>query len=480
MTTPLSIENFLTRNSDPLCLEIKIMTRPIRRRFGYFSVLFVLAAATASYSQVQKTSAGVALTPPMGWNSYDCWGTSVTEEQVLANARYMRERLLAHGWNYIIIDARWYDSVSPTDDRDFNKQRVNAKLFADKYGRLQPATNRFPSAVDGKGLRPLSDRLHEMGLKFGVHLMRGIPRQAVTAKTPIEGSVFTAADAGDPHNTCSWCPDMFGVRDNEAGQAWYDSLFRLLASWELDFVKIDDLSKPYSTAEIEMIHRAIDKCGRPIVLSTSPGPTDPKKADHISKNANMWRISGDFWDRWKDLDHQFDLLADWQNIGGPGQWPDADMIPFGHIGIQCTIAGKDRQTRFPKDEQRTLMSLWALAPSPLMLGANLPDLDEWTLAVLTNDEVLAVNQDSLGAKAKRVARHERTEVWVKTLKNGDKAVGLFNRGDKEAGVELLFAEAGLTGSHRIRDVWSGKDLGQHDQSFQINVPPHGAVLLRVK
>jgi hypothetical protein len=421
----------------------------------------------------------VALTPPMGWNSYDALGTSITEAETLANARAMKDKLLPHGWNTIVIDARWYDSVSSFDDRDFNKERAGAKLFADAYGRLLPAPNRFPSAADGKGFKPLADQLHAMGLKFGVHLMRGIPRQAVLAKTTIEGSSFTAADAGNPGNTCGWCPDMFGVHDNAAGQAWYDSLYRLLASWGLDYVKVDDLSRPYSAHEIEMIRKAIDKCGRPIVFSTSPGPTDPKEAAHISKYANMWRVSGDFWDRWQDLDHQFDLLADWQNVGGPGHWPDADMIPFGHIGIKCTIAGGDRQTRFTPDEQSTLMSLWALAPSPLMLGASLTDLDEPTLAMLTNDEVLAVNQDPLGAKAKRVAQRDRTEVWVKNLKNGDKAVGLFNRGDAAADVDLLWNEAGLSGSRGLRDLWAHKDLGSFNEKFRVSVPPHGAALLRV-
>ena len=273
---------------------------------------------------------------------------------------------------------------------------------------------------------------------------------------------------------------MFGVRNNEAGQAWYDSCAKLWASWGLDFVKVDDLSSPYHAPEIEMIRKAIDKCGRPIVFSTSAGPTDTKQAAHVAKHANMWRISGDFWDRWKDLNHQFDLLAPWQDVGGPGHWPDADMIPFGHIGIKCTIAGPDRQTRFTPDEQRTLMSLWSLAPSPLMLGANLTDLDEATLALITNDEVLAVNQDPLGAKAKRIAQHDHTEVWVKGLKNGDKAVGLFNRGETATDVELLWSEAGLSGNRGLRDLWSHRDLGAFNEKFSVSVPAHGAILWRVK
>jgi hypothetical protein len=421
-----------------------------------------------------------APTPPMGWNSYDAWGTSIDEDQTLANAQYMKDNLLSHGWQYVVIDARWYDSVSPSDDRNFNKEVATHKLTADDNGRLLPALNRFPSAADGQGFKPLADKIHAMGLKFGFHLMRGIPRQAVNAKTPIDGSTFTAADAGDPKSHCSWCPDMYGVRNNEAGQAWYDSIFRLYASWGLDFVKVDDLSVPYHGDEIAMIRKAIDKCGRPIVFSTSPGATDVIHADEIKVLANQWRISGDFWDRWKDLDHQFDLLASWQGVGGPGHFPDGDMIPFGHIGIKCTIAGKDRQTRFTHDEQLTLLSLWSLASSPLILGNNLPDTDEWTLSLLTNDEVLALDQDPLGIAAKRVSQKDGLEVWVKDLKDGSKAIGLFNRSDADASVTLNWADAGLTGSQTLRDLWQHKDLGSFDQTYSSQVPSHGVVLLVAK
>lgn len=459
------------------------MNRKHTRRNATRAVSFsaVVAALLLTFRlDAAPTAEPVAQTPPMGWNSYDAWGTSIVEEEVLANARYMQEHMLSHGWKYVVIDARWYDAVSSYDDRNFNKERAGAKLFADEFGRMIPAPSRFPSASDGKGFKPLADQIHGMGLKFGFHMMRGIPRQAVNAKTPIEGSRFTAADAGDPKNICGWCPDMFGVANNEAGQAWYDSCARLWAAWGLDFIKVDDLSRPYGAHEIEMIHKAIEKCGRPIVFSSSPGPTDPARADHIAQNTNMWRISGDFWDRWEDLDRAFDLLGQWQHVGGPGHWPDADMIPFGHIGIKCTIAGKERQSRFTPDEKTTLLSLWALAPSPLMLGCNLPDLDAAMLSMLTNDEVLAVNQDPLGAPAQRIMQTKGTEVWMKPLKDGGKAFGLFNRGGLAQDVVLDWKDAGLTGRLVLRDLWARKDLGSFSDKFSVTVPPHGSVLLLVK
>jgi alpha-galactosidase len=443
---------------------------------------FAFASSSTVFAQETRAIAppaywGWAPTPPMGWNSYDAWGTSITEDQTLANARYMKDHLLSHGWKYIVIDARWYDTVSSYDDRNFNKERAGAKLAADQFGRLLPAINRFPSAVDGVGFKPLAEQIHALGLKFGFHVMRGIPRQAVAAATPIEGSSFTAADAGNTRSTCSWCPDMFGVRADDAGQAWYDAMFRLYAVWQIDFIKVDDLSLPYHGQEIEMIRRAIDKCGRPIVFSTSPGPTDVANADHIKTLANQWRISGDFWDRWKDLNHQFDLLAGWQGVSGPGHFPDGDMIPFGHIGIKCTIAGKDRQTRFTHAEQMTLLSLWSLASSPLILGNNLPDTDDWTLSLLTNDEVLAIDQDGGGLGAKRVSAEKGAEVWVKQLKDGSTAIGLFNRGKTSATITVNWSDAGLGGKQRFRDVWKRKDIGLVDQTYSSQVPSHGVVLL---
>jgi hypothetical protein len=415
----------------------------------------------------------------MGWNSYDAWGTSVGEAETLANARYMRDHLLAHGWRYVVIDARWYDAVSSYDDRQLTKERAGAKLAADRFGRLMPDEKRFPSAAGGAGFKPLADQLHAMGLRFGIHVMRGVPRQAVKGATPIEGSTFTAADAGNPKNHCSWCPDMFGVRNTPAGQAWYDSAFRLYAAWGLDFIKVDDLSVPYSGAEIAMIRRAIDRCGRPIVFSTSPGPTDPAHADQLKGLANQWRISGDFWDRWKDLDQQFDLFAKWDGVGGPGHFPDGDMIPFDHIGIRDTIAGRDRQSRFTPDEQQTLMSLWSLASSPLILGNNLPDTDDRLLALLTNDEVLALDQDPAGAAAKRAYRRDGMEAWVKPLPGGAAAVGVFNRTGKPIVAKLSWSDLGLAGPLTVRDLWHHAVIDPSASELSPTVPPHGAVLIRV-
>jgi alpha-galactosidase len=420
-----------------------------------------------------------AATPPMGWNSYDAFSDSVTEAEVLGNATYMRDHLLKHGWQYIVVDFRWYDPKPTGNDVLLNTTRLNAALTMDEFGRLLPAPNRFPSAGNGQGFKALADRIHAMGLKFGIHVMRGIPRMTVKANLPIEGTEFRAWDASS-FDRCPWCPDMFGVDvSHPGGQAWYDSIFRLYAQWGVDFVKVDDLSAPYHADEVGAIRKAIDRCGRTMVFSTSPGPTPVQDAENVSSNANMWRISGDFWDHWEKLNHQFDLISHWHGHGGPGYWPDADMIPFGHLGIRSAIGGPDRQTRFTKDEQRTLMTLWCLAPSPLMFGGNLPDNDDWTEALLTNDEAIAVDQDPAGNQGQRVVHENGHEVWVKELSGGDKAIGLFNRNASEEWIVLRWGDANLSGKQKVRDVWDQKDLGMFSDELTMTVPGHGAVLLRL-
>ncbi len=451
-------------------------------------VLWASLSAVAQSAITQAAPAQLAFytfspTPPMGWNSYDAFGDTVTEDEVMSNANYVKEKLLSHGWNYIVIDFRWYDPQPPGNDHLLNQLRAGASLPADDFGRLLPATNRFPSAAGGKGFKPLAAQLHKMGLKFGIHYMRGIPEEAVKAKIPIADSEFTAADAGDPSRPGEWCPDMFGVRSNAAGQAWYDSLFKQFAGWGVDFVKVDDICPNYRTAESTMIRTAIDKCGRAIVYSISAGPPAPRDAEHVVTHVNMWRISSDFWDRWSSLNRQFDLMYPWHDFTGPGHYPDADMIPFGHIAIRSKAGGNDRVSRFTHDEQIMLMSFWCLAPSPLMLGGNLPDNTQWDLDLISNDEVLALDQDPLVKPAKRISQqgppNARTEVWVRELKDGSRAVGLFNRGSGGAEATLNWDEAALSGRWTARDHWQHKDLGAFDAKLALQVPAHGAMLLKL-
>ena len=279
-----------------------------------------------------------APTPPMGWNSWDCYGAGVWQADALANADYVAEKLKAHGWNHVVIDIQWYEPLAHTD-----RYRKNAELVTDANGRLHPAPNRFPLTAESGSFKPIADYLHARGLKFGLHLMRGIPRQAVDRdNAPILGTAFHAQDIADKVNVCRWNGDMYGVDMAKSGaQEYYDSVFALLASWDLDYVKVDDLSG--HDAEIAAIRRAIDKTGRPMIFSVSPGgPTNAL----VASQTNLWRISGDFWDSWRALYEQFTRVHHTTPFRGPGHWPDADMIPFGNIR---TWSEKDAWTHFTKD-----------------------------------------------------------------------------------------------------------------------------------
>lgn len=348
----------------------------------------------------------LAPTPPMGWNSWDCFGPTVTEEEVKANADYMAEHLRPFGWEYIVVDIRWYVE----NDKAHGYNEKDAIFSMDACGRFLPAVNRFPSSAGGQGFKPLADYIHCKGLKFGIHVMRGIPKLAVERNTPILNSSATARDVYSDKVLCTWLGDMYSLDPAKSGaQEYYNALFELYASWGVDFVKVDDLSRPYHKEEIEMIRHALDHCGRSMVLSTSPGETPIENAGHISRHAQMWRIIDDFWDNWSQLAMHFSLFEKWLPYMGPGHWPDGDMLPLGRIGIRAE-RGDNRMSLLTRDEQTTLMSLFLICRSPLMFGGHLPDNDPFTLSLLTNAEALAVLQKS---KNNRLLFNEGDKIaWI--------------------------------------------------------------------
>jgi len=303
-----------------------------------------LLSGWLSAAAAEPTFWSWAKTPLMGWNSWDCYGAGVWESNVLANADYMARHLKPHGWDIITIDIQWYEPLAHTTE-----YRRGAALEMDANGRLLPATNRFPMAAATRSFKPIADYLHARGLRFGLHLMRGIPRQAVDRdNSPILGTPSKAPEIANKRSTCPWNTDMYGVDMSKPGaQEYYDSVFALLALWELDYVKVDDLSAPYHKDEIEAIRKAIDRSGRPIVLSTSPGATPVSEGEHIQTHANLWRISNDFWDDWRGLYAQFARLDRWSPFRGPGHWPDADILPLGNVRAWQTTGN---WTHFTKDE----------------------------------------------------------------------------------------------------------------------------------
>ena len=415
-----------------------------------------------------------AQTPPMGWNSWDCYGPTVTEAEVKANTDYMAEKLKQHRWEYIVVDIRWFVA----NDKAGGYNEKDPVYTMDEYGRLLPAVEKFPSAAEEKGFKPLADYVHSKGLKFGIHLMRGIPVLAVKNNCPIMGTDVKASEIYSDSLQCKWLHDMYTIDTLKTGaQEYYNSIFSLYASWGVDYVKVDDLSRPYHHGEIAMIRKAIDQSGRPMVFSTSPGATPLEKAGHVMNHANMWRICDDFWDNWKMLEPQFKRCADWAPYIGDGHWPDADMLPLGHIALRAE-RGTDRMTGFTKPEQYTLMNLWAMFRSPLMFGGDLPTNDEFTLSLLTNDDVLAVNQNS--AKNKQLKEENGLIVWTADVPGTeDKYVAFFNINDSIASeISVTLAELGVSGNYTAKDLWSKEDKGSVADKFTVSVEPHASVLVR--
>ncbi len=412
----------------------------------------------------------IANTPPMGWNSWDCYGAAVTEAQVLQNARYMRDHLKQYGYDYVVVDIEWYQPTASS-----HVYEPFSDLTMDGFGRLIPAVNRFPSAVDGRGFAPLAEEIHRMGLRFGIHIMRGLPRMAAHRHLPIEGSAFVCSQAADPNSICAWNPDMYGLKsETQAAQDYYDSIFRLYASWGVDFVKCDDIAReyPHCRREIELISTARDRCGRDIVLSLSPGPAPLEQAEHLKTYANMWRITDDFWDDWKLLKPMFERTEKWCVHAGPGHWPDQDMLPVGALR-QCS--DENDRTRFTRAEQTTMMTLWCMARSPLMIGSELTKMDAWTVSLLTNEKALSILKET--SMARMLRRTEDEAVMLAVRRDGEGGyLAFFNLSDeprpvscRETDVEVDFA--------RCEELWTGETFEGFPPA--VSLEPHGSRLYRL-
>ncbi len=426
-----------------------------RKELMLILILSIICFPTVTAQSPQKYHTW-APTPPLGWNSWDCFGTTVTEQQVKEQADAMAKHLLPSGYKYLTVDIQWYEPEAKGHAYD-----PKAVLSMDEYGRLTPGLKKFPSAADGKGFKYLADYVHSKGLKFGIHIMRGIPRQAVEKNTPVLGTTVKAQDIALTNSRCAWNPDMYGVDATKpGGQAYYNSIVQMYADWGVDFIKCDDISRPYDNvqkAEIEALRNAIDKTGRPIILSLSPGATPVTMGEQVMNHANMWRITDDFWDRWGALLAMFERLDVWTPYRAPGHFPDADMLPIGIVEFK-------RPTRFTKDEQFTLMSLWAIGRSPLIFGGDMTQLDDFTKEMLTNPDMLKVNQQSTNNR--QVSRDKNLVVWTADVPNSkDKYVALFNAQSKGDNIDFNNADyaspiiAGKGSSQKVEvSVKDGKRL----------------------
>ena len=448
-----------------------------------FCLVLVQRVKSRATRRPEPQAQVLAPAPPMGWNSWDAYGESVSEKDIRDAAAYMAMHMKSHGWRYVVVDMGWYVT---NHSAGINSKTAQFRL--DSFGRYTPATNTFPSAAGDSGFEPLAAYVHSLGLKFGIHILRGIPREAVSRNLAIEGSSFHAADAADTSDTCPWNSFNYGLDPAKpAAQAYYDSIARLYAQWGVDFLKVDCIaSHPYKPEEIRMIAEALRKTGRPIVLSLSPGPAPLENAGEFAKYAQMWRISNDVWDLWhtetdfpQGVGNQCERAAKWEPFSGPGHWPDADMLPIGSLR-PAPGWGQPRETRLTQDEQRTLLTLWCMFRSPLILGGNVSALaqDSWTAALLTNDEVLAVDQHSQENRA--VISTATSAVWTARPDGGQGYyVAAFNLEAQPRKLRFAWKDLGLpSGSYRLRDLWLRKSLPPVE-SLIVSLPPHGSVLYQL-
>ena len=390
---------------------------------------------------------------------------------MLANAAFMAEHMSAFGWNTVVVDIQWYEPNARAGG--YND---DADVVLDAFGRPQPAENRFPGAAGGAGFRPLADAVHELGLSFGLHIMRGVPRRAAAANLPLLGTDATIADIADHDDDCRWNSDNWGVDwTHPDAPAYYTGLADMFAEWGVDFVKADDMLHPYHRNDIEALSAALAATGREIVLSLSPGISDGlEHAEHVAANGSMWRVSGDLWDRWEDVHAQFALMAAWAPLSRPGAWADADMLPLGHIGISAE-RGVDRMSLLTPAEQQTLMTLWSITRSPLMMGGDLPTSGVETLALLTNRGVLEVNANATSPAEKlRTADHL---VWTADL-DRDLVVAVFAIADDPVELAIGVDELGLEGSIAGVELWSGDAVAVQAGQVRLDLPAHGAALIR--
>ncbi|MDX9747556.1 MAG: glycoside hydrolase family 27 protein [Paludibacter sp.] len=447
------------------------------KRFFWIVFLGFITSTCATKTE-QKKEAIIASVPPMGWNTWICFGTSVTEEELKANADFMAEHLKEAGYEYIINDAGWY-APGMVKLEDYEAQSPHQLI--DEYGRLIPDTVKYPCVREGKGLKPLANYIQAKGLKFGIHIMRGIPIQAVERNTPVKGTQYRARDIVMMDSKCEWYHGFYGIDMSKPGaQEYYNSIFELYESWNIDYIKADDLLNPvYAHDEIQAIADAIKLIKRPMILSLSPGSAPLENVNHIKSVSQVWRISEDFWDNWESLKHQFELCRKWAPHIERGKYPDADMLPIGPIA-QRAMRGETRMANFTVDEQYTIFTLWSMLRSPLMLGCNMVEMDDFTLKLVTNKEIIKINQYS---KNNHQFYHQDNIVgWFASAEDESvDYVAVFNLNDDPITNFILdMKPVNATGYDKGAELWTGDMLSVSNQTLEIpKINPHGVVVYKL-
>ena len=385
-----------------------------------------------------QVGTGLALTPPMGWNSWNVWAANVSQEKVKAAADAIKNSgLIDYGWTYINIDDGWQDSIR-----------------GGKYNAIMP-NNRFPD-IGG-----LCNYIHGLGLKAGIY---STPWERTYAQ--YIGSSSDCADGTSPYYNKKNYRIEFGYFP------FYEADTRQWAEWGFDYLKLDWF--PNTVSHTVEFRKALNSTGRDFVYSLS-NAAPIEEAEYWKKYSNLWRTTGDIVDSWGSIYSIFWEQEQWDSFGGPGHWNDPDMLVVGWLGW-----GKDlHYTKLTPTEQYAHISLWALMSAPLLIGADLTKLDPFTFNLLSNREVIDIDQDILGKPVKRIKVDDLLEIWTKELSDGSMAVGLCNFGIQDHNIELNLKTIGLEGQYIIRDVWRQKDIGDLEGKFISNINPHEVKLLKL-
>ena len=394
----------------------------------------------------------IALTPPIGWNGWNSWARNIDGGKVLASANAMVKMGLSnHGWTYINIDDAW------------EGQRGG------KFNAIQP-NEKFPE------FRKMIDNIHSMGLKLGVYSTPWI-------------STYAGYTGGSSNFEKGEYPDS--IKNNKrayrhVGKYRFEKEDALqMAEWGVDYLKYDwriDLNSA------ERMSEALKKSGRDMLYSLS-NSAPFENAKDWARIANAWRTGPDIRDSWLSLYVSAFTIDKWAPFAGPGHWNDPDMLILGNVTTGTDL----HPTRLTPDEQYSHVSLFSLLAAPLIIGCPIEQLDPFTLNLLTNDEVIGVNQDPLGKPARLVADENGIQTWVKPMEDGSRVIGLFHTavfgktpqsyfrwGDETSKIFLLdFAKVGLKGKYKIRDLWRQKDLGEFEGSFKTEIRHHGVVMIRI-
>ncbi|MBI5821204.1 MAG: alpha-galactosidase [Verrucomicrobia bacterium] len=388
----------------------------------------------------------IALTPPMGWNSWNCWAEAVDQDKVLRSARSMvASGLINHGWSYINIDDTWQGKRGGP------------------FGGLQ-SNEKFPD------MKQLCHEIHAMGLKAGIY------------STPWITSYAKFAGGSSDRSDGRWDKTMADAKFWRHGKfPFANADARQWAAWGFDYLKYD--WNPNDVPHVAEMSKALRRCKRDIIYSLSNSAPFAHAADW-AKWANCWRTTGDIWDHWNENSAEWQygiseigfIQERWAPFAAPGHWNDPDMLVLGYVGW----GPKLHQTRLTPNQQYSHISMWCMLSAPLLIGCDMDRLDPFTLNLLSNDEVLALNQDALGRQAVRVGANGAVDIYLKDLEDGSKALGFFNRSTAEETVVYnKLGRVGLPGKQQVRDLWRQKDLADVKDSVKVTVPAHGVVLLKL-